>query len=54
MPLTSATVMSFHSAVASTSMRLPAFSPPTICAPSNRPVPRSATILIFMGSAPGK
>ncbi len=53
MPATSATVMPFHSAVASTSMRLPAPVPPSIYAPSRRPEPRSTTILIFIGSAPG-
>src|SRR5512134_3532278 len=37
MPLTSATVMSLHSAVARMSMRLPAPSQPMICAPSNEP-----------------
>jgi hypothetical protein len=42
-----------HSAVANTSMRLPAPSPPTICAPSNRPIRRSATILMRIDCAPG-
>ena len=52
MPPIASTVMPFHSAVATTSIRLPAPSPPTICAPSNRPVRRSATILMRIRCAP--
>jgi hypothetical protein len=44
MPAASFTLILFQSGVASTSMRLPAPYAPTICAPSDRPVPRSATI----------
>ena len=42
-----------QTAVASTSMRFAAPSTPTICPPSRRPLPGSATSLTQIGPAPG-
>ena len=53
-PAISSTVISFHSAVASTSIRFAAPSRPTICAPSSRPDRFSAISLVVIGLVPGK
>jgi hypothetical protein len=52
-PLISSTVMWFQIATASASMRLAAFSRPTICAPSSLPERRSTTSLVCIRVAPG-